>query len=154
MEIKKPRKSATTTRLRNGLLRVGKLVITVRAAYSSMTCSECGHVDAASRKSQSEFVCTKCHHAENADTNAAKVLHRRTFDAVRDGTWAEKPKKKTAFLKRKALRATPGTSGIDGTGPAPGGDGPTPPERESDGTGPVPATHPSTKWETGPALAA
>jgi len=85
------------------LLRVGKLVITVRAAYSSMTCSECGHVDAASRKSQSEFVCTKCHHAENADTNAAKVLHRRTFDAVRDGTWAEKPKKKTAFLKRKAL---------------------------------------------------
>jgi len=82
------------------------------------------------------------------------TLGIRTFDAVRDGTWVEKPKKKTAFFKRKALGTTTGTSGIDGAGPVPGGDGPTPPEGESDGTGLVPATHPSTKWETGPALAA
>jgi putative transposase len=44
------------------------------AAFSSQTCSVCGHVDAASRVSQSVFRCTACGHTEHADLNAPKVL--------------------------------------------------------------------------------
>lgn len=47
------------------------------AAFSSQTCSECGHVDAKSRVSQSVFRCTACGHTEHADTNAPKVLKKR-----------------------------------------------------------------------------
>jgi putative transposase len=47
------------------------------AAYSSQTCSACGHVDARSRVSQSVFRCTACGHIEHADLNAPKVLLQR-----------------------------------------------------------------------------
>lgn len=57
----------------------GGSVLEVPAHYSSQTCSECGHVDRNSRRSQSEFVCTACGHFENADTNAAKVLKNRAI---------------------------------------------------------------------------
>ena len=43
----------------------------VPAAYTSQTCHECGVVDAASRKSQSEFRCAHCGFTGNADVNAA-----------------------------------------------------------------------------------
>jgi putative transposase len=55
----------------------GGQVIEVPAAYSSQTCSTCGVVDSASRKTQSEFVCTSCGHVDHADLNAAKVLLTR-----------------------------------------------------------------------------
>jgi transposase len=51
--------------------RAGVRVIAVDPAYTSRTCSACGHCDKANRKSQSEFVCQSCHHAMNADVNAA-----------------------------------------------------------------------------------
>jgi transposase len=51
--------------------------IKVSAAYSSRTCAECGVVDGASRRSQSAFRCVACGHAENADVNAARVVHAR-----------------------------------------------------------------------------
>jgi putative transposase len=60
----------------------GGLLIEVHAAYSSQTCNVCGHVDAASRVSQSIFRCTDCGHTEHADTNAAKVLKQR-FETTR-----------------------------------------------------------------------
>jgi putative transposase len=47
------------------------------AAYSSQTCSVCGHVDAANRASQAVFRCTSCGHTEHADLNAPKVLKQR-----------------------------------------------------------------------------
>ena len=46
-------------------------VIAINPAYTSQTCSECGTVDAGSRKSQSEFECVACGHESNADVNAA-----------------------------------------------------------------------------------
>lgn len=55
----------------------GNKVVEVPAAYSSQTCSECGVVDAASRRDQARFVCTSCGHTANADTNAAIVIKRR-----------------------------------------------------------------------------
>ena len=41
------------------------------------TCSRCGHVDAANRKSQAHFLCTSCGYACHADVNAAVNIGHR-----------------------------------------------------------------------------
>lgn len=56
----------------------GGALARVPPAYSSQTCSACGVVDAASRKSQAAFVCVDCGFADNADTNAARIILRRS----------------------------------------------------------------------------
>jgi putative transposase len=62
--------------LRYKLAWSGGQLIEVPAAYSSQTCAECGHVDAASRYRET-FYCTACGHIDHADLNAAKVLKAR-----------------------------------------------------------------------------
>lgn len=52
----------------------GCTVIDVSAAYTSQTCSVCGHVAAQSRESQARFSCVACRHQDNADVNAARVI--------------------------------------------------------------------------------
>lgn len=55
--------------------RAGKeAVVEVSAAYTSQTCSQCGHVAAESRRTQAEFVCVKCRFEANADENAARNI--------------------------------------------------------------------------------
>ena len=44
----------------------------VKAAYTSLRCSDCGWIDKNSRKSQAEFVCSNCGFSLNADHNAAR----------------------------------------------------------------------------------
>ena len=51
--------------------RAGIPVIFVDPKNTSRTCSKCGCVDKANRKSQSIFLCISCGFAENADYNAA-----------------------------------------------------------------------------------
>lgn len=53
-------------------LAAGVVVAMVDAAYSSRTCSECGHCDKASRKSQALFRCVGCGYECHADWNAAR----------------------------------------------------------------------------------
>jgi len=55
----------------------GRLVY-VPAAFTSQTCSACGVVDRASRKSQAAFACVHCGHEAHADTNAALEIRRRS----------------------------------------------------------------------------
>lgn len=55
----------------------GARLIEVDPAYTSQTCSECGVIDAASRRSQAQFTCTACGHGTNADLNAAINILRR-----------------------------------------------------------------------------
>lgn len=62
--------------LRYKLAWSGGQLVEVPAAYSSQTCSACGHVDAASRRGE-KFCCTACKHTDHADLNAAKVLKSR-----------------------------------------------------------------------------
>lgn len=51
----------------------GTQVVKVPAAFTSLRCSACGHVDPKSRESQAVFRCTHCSRpAEHADVNAAK----------------------------------------------------------------------------------
>lgn len=45
----------------------GRELIEVRAAYTSQTCPECGHVHKDNRKTQAQFRCLKCGFEANAD---------------------------------------------------------------------------------------
>ena len=49
---------------------------TVDPAYTSKTCSACGHCEKANRMSQASFVCHQCGFACNADINAAINISR------------------------------------------------------------------------------
>ena len=49
-------------------------IIAVPAAYTSQTCSVCGHVAAESRESQARFCCQACGHQAKADVNAAQNI--------------------------------------------------------------------------------
>jgi putative transposase len=57
--------------------RVGVVVVQIDPAYTSQTCSECGHVDAANRPDQATFSCRSCGFAGHADWNAARNIAQR-----------------------------------------------------------------------------
>lgn len=52
----------------------GGIAVEVNPQYTSQRCSNCNHIDAQNRQSQSKFVCMKCHTEMNADVNAAKNI--------------------------------------------------------------------------------
>ncbi|EJA6384761.1 TPA: transposase [Clostridioides difficile] len=54
--------------------RVGIKVKHVNPAYTSQTCSECGHVDKENRETQAKFKCLECGFEANADYNAARNI--------------------------------------------------------------------------------
>ena len=54
----------------------GVMLVAVPPAYTSQTCSSCGHTAAENRKTQATFECVACGHAEHADRNAAKNILR------------------------------------------------------------------------------
>ena len=52
-------------------------VVNVDAAYTSQTCSSCGHVGQENRRTQATFKCVACGYKANADHNAAlNILER------------------------------------------------------------------------------
>ena len=55
--------------------KCGRL-IEVNPAYTSQTCSECGHTNRENRKSQARFLCVSCGFASSADTSAAMNIRR------------------------------------------------------------------------------
>ncbi len=55
----------------------GVALVCVDAAYTSQTCSECGHCERRNRRSRSEFVCIECGHVAHADINAAENIRGR-----------------------------------------------------------------------------
>ena len=67
-------------------------LIEVDPAYTSQTCSHCGHVAKDNRRSQASFECRACGRYGNADINAAlNILARGTGAAGRRGAWALAP---------------------------------------------------------------
>jgi len=52
-------------------------VVKVNPAYSSQTCSKCGHTCKENRKTQSLFECVSCGFTENADFQATLILYQR-----------------------------------------------------------------------------
>jgi putative transposase len=68
----------------------GKELVKIPPAYTSQTCSACGHVSKNNRKSQSKFVCEKCGLTIHADHNAAINIHtlgQRGINACGDEGW-------------------------------------------------------------------
>ena len=57
----------------------GVPVVSVDPRNTSRTCTACGCVDKANRKSQSTFLCVSCGYFANADTNAAVNISRRAL---------------------------------------------------------------------------
>jgi putative transposase len=91
---------------------LGGRVVEVPAAYSSQTCSACGHVDAESRTSQATFSCTGCGFTENADINAAIVLKARANRSCQLGEASSsdspRPKKRLRVARRKVENSAVG----------------------------------------------
>jgi IS605 OrfB family transposase len=58
----------------------GVPVVTVDPAYTSQTCSECGHCDSKNRNG-SDFECRECGHSMDADKNAARNIAVRAKHA-------------------------------------------------------------------------
>jgi putative transposase len=54
----------------------GVRVALVNPAYTSQTCSRCGHCEKANRRTQSKFLCVACGYACHADLNAAVNISR------------------------------------------------------------------------------
>src|SRR6266516_237434 len=57
--------------------RAGVVVVWVDPAYSSQTCSACGHAERANRQDQAKFRCQSCGFAGHADWNAARNIADR-----------------------------------------------------------------------------
>lgn len=57
-------------------------LILVNPAYTSRTCSKCGHCTKENRESQAVFQCQQCHTRMNADVNAAINILNRGVDHV------------------------------------------------------------------------
>lgn len=55
----------------------GVRVVYVNPAYTSQTCSRCGHCEKANRKSQARFLCVSCGYSAHADLNAAVNIGSR-----------------------------------------------------------------------------
>jgi IS605 OrfB family transposase len=55
----------------------GVPVVYVDPAYTSQTCSSCGHLSKKNRPDQVTFCCTSCGFAEHADVNAARNIAAR-----------------------------------------------------------------------------
>jgi putative transposase len=88
-------------------LAAGKLCIEVPPHHSSQECSACGHTHVDNRVSQAQFVCQRCGHAENADSNAARVIARRGVQAVVSGSYTLREKKKLGSLRGDRAASTP-----------------------------------------------
>jgi putative transposase len=54
----------------------GVRLVLVNPAYTSQTCSRCGHCERANRCTQARFLCVACGYACHADLNAAENIRR------------------------------------------------------------------------------
>jgi IS605 OrfB family transposase len=61
----------------------GAPVVLVNPAYTSQTCSRCGHREQANRKSQARFLCRSCGFSAHADLNAAVNIGSRAAQSYR-----------------------------------------------------------------------
>ena len=59
--------------------QAGVLLKIIDPKNTSRMCSQCGHVDAANRSSQSRFCCRQCGHTAHADCNAALNIRARAL---------------------------------------------------------------------------
>ena len=61
---------------------LNKKVVEVNPAYTSQTCSHCGHIAKANRPTQASFCCVKCGLTLNADENASRNILLKGFQQL------------------------------------------------------------------------
>jgi putative transposase len=66
----------------------GGTLVKVNPAFTSQECSACGTIDKRNRESQARFACRDCGFTGHADTNAAKVILRRSTPRVEGASYA------------------------------------------------------------------
>jgi len=86
----------------------GVPVLLVDPAYTSQTCSACGHCEKANRHSQSSFRCRRCGFALSADHNAARNIAFRA--AANRPMVSETPHLPTSGGSQAVRGVVPGTS--------------------------------------------
>lgn len=62
--------------------KLGGRVEKVRAAFSSLECSACGHTSKNNRPSQEKFICEQCGHHDDADVDAGVVIAQRVIEKL------------------------------------------------------------------------
>jgi transposase len=67
-------------------------------AYTSQTCSACGHCEKSNRKSQAEFECKACGYKAHADFNAARNHRDRARVHVKAPLVTERGEQRTLAL--------------------------------------------------------
>lgn len=81
----------------------GKLLLKVKTAYSSQTCSACDYVDKGNRKTRADFLCLSCGYKANADHNAGMNIKKRTITLIKSEAFSiEKTVRKVAHKRKKA----------------------------------------------------
>lgn|GEM_PF-1608057 len=70
------------TMIKNKAEEAGIKVETVNPAYTSLCCSECGHIDKLNRPARDKFHCIKCGYQEHADYNAARNLANPEIETI------------------------------------------------------------------------
>ncbi|WP_446461701.1 RNA-guided endonuclease InsQ/TnpB family protein [Streptomyces sp. BRA346] len=71
--------------------RAGVPVVHVDPAYTSRTCSQCGHIDRVNRVSQAWFVCRDCGFVDHADRNSSRNIRARAWALWRRGAQSTAP---------------------------------------------------------------
>jgi putative transposase len=99
--------------LRYKLAWQGGQLLEVTAAYSSQTCSACGHIDAQSRLAE-RFCCSLCGYSDHADLNAAKVVKSRANRSALppEGSLPESARRKGKVVVLRVPRRAPQSSGL------------------------------------------
>jgi len=89
----------------------GRQLVRVPAHHTSQTCHECGHVDAANRRTQALFSCVACGHTAHANTNAAQNILRSARGPASRAAYRLSDEAKTcpATSPRTTLEAVPGS---------------------------------------------
>ncbi len=86
-------------------------MLAVNPAYTSRTCSTCGHEAAENRRSQAAFRCAACGHTMHADHNAARNILAAGHAVLACGAEAL-----ASALKQEPALATQGHSDLGAVG--------------------------------------
>jgi putative transposase len=92
--------------------RSGARLMVVNPAYTSQTCSQCGHCAPENRESQAVFRCVACGSHINADHNAALNILAAGQGRVCAGRLGVTPAGELRTHPRSRLRKQPGPTGI------------------------------------------
>ena len=98
----------------------GKTTVRVNPAYTSQTCSVCGHQHPLNRKGD-VFVCRSCGHIDDADSNASKTIRRLGVLALQERALAPaaEPTKPRVKQDKPNGRVDAASSNLEGAPRAP-----------------------------------